>query len=231
MILAELEVFHSRPIAPTRRVALGRVDLPVPGPGGLLVGGIVARFVGDIDPDLIDDLTRLTFQLEHGYRIPQPRLRHRLQQDRIGLTRSVHRLVRLAGRPELELELTKGAPVQHVLAAVYAAGTLAAEQRPSAMTMVRRGIRWQGGTDTRRLFQYLGGADAAGFVPDTVEDPVVWALEVLGFEPDGDGPPRPDVQRRFRALLRDAHPDNGGQSDTAADRIATLAEARRILLT
>jgi hypothetical protein len=38
------------------------------------------------------------------------------------------------------------------------------------------------------------------------------------------------VQRRFRAALRDAHPDHGGVVDDAAQRIADLSEARRILL-
>ena len=87
MILAELEVYHSRPIAPTSRVAVGRAYLPVdppPGFGGILLGGIVADNIGGIDPDLVPDLVRLTEQLEHGFRIPQPRLRHRFQQDRIG---------------------------------------------------------------------------------------------------------------------------------------------------
>ena len=234
MILAELEVFHSRPIAPTRRVALGRLQLPVepaPGPGGLLLGAVAARFVGDIEPDLFDDLTRLTFQLEHGYRIPQPRLRHRLQRDRVGLTCSAHRLVRRRGTNDLEFEEMKGAPVQHVLAAVYAAGTFDAARRPSVMTVIRRGLRWGGGADAPRLLRYLAGGDGAGFLADT-EDPVLWALDVLGFEaePEGSGPPRPDVQRRFRALLRDAHPDNGGIAEAAAERIAVLTEARRILL-
>ena len=51
--LAVLEIYHSRPIAPTRRVALGRRSLPIeppPGPGGLLLAGIVARFLPDVDP-------------------------------------------------------------------------------------------------------------------------------------------------------------------------------------
>ena len=69
MLLAELEVFHSRPIAPTRRVALGVTVLPAdppPGFGGLLLAGIVATFVDQIDPDLYDDLLRLTHQVEAG---------------------------------------------------------------------------------------------------------------------------------------------------------------------
>ena len=82
MILAELEVFHSRPIAPTRRVALGRVQLPVspaPGFGGILLAGVVAGHMAELDPELFDDLHRLTLQLQEGHRIPQPRLRHRFQ--------------------------------------------------------------------------------------------------------------------------------------------------------
>ena len=41
---------------------------------------------------------------------------------------------------------------------------------------------------------------------------------------------REDVNRRFRRLLRDAHPDRGGVATQAAARIAELTEARTILL-
>jgi hypothetical protein len=59
----------------------------------------------------------------------------------------------------------------------------------------------------------------------------VWALGVFGFADADDGSDRRVVQQRFRDLLRAAHPDHGGESDEAAQRIAELAEARRILLT
>ena len=45
-VLAELEIWHTRPFTPTRRLSLGALDLPVdhsPGFGGLLLGGIVAN--------------------------------------------------------------------------------------------------------------------------------------------------------------------------------------------
>jgi hypothetical protein len=45
MLLAEIEVWHTRPAVPTRRVALGHLVLPVdpaPGFGGLLLGAVVA---------------------------------------------------------------------------------------------------------------------------------------------------------------------------------------------
>src|SRR5919112_142191 len=80
VLLAELEIWHSRPIAPTRRVALGRAQLPVdpaPGFGGILLGGIVAAHIGELDPDLTGELSRLLDDLEAGRRIAQPRLRHR----------------------------------------------------------------------------------------------------------------------------------------------------------
>ena len=41
---------------------------------------------------------------------------------------------------------------------------------------------------------------------------------------------RDDVQKRFRRLLRTAHPDHGGASAGAAERIAELTEARELLL-
>ena len=51
MLLAELEVWHSRPVTPTRRVSLGNLILPVdptPGFGGLLLGAVVAAHLDDI---------------------------------------------------------------------------------------------------------------------------------------------------------------------------------------
>ena len=232
MILAELEVFHSRPIAPTRRVALGRVNLPVtpaPGFGGLLLGGIVAGHIDELDPDLFDDLHRLTLQLQEGMRVPQPRLRHRFQQDRIGLTRSVHRLVGHGEDLSFEFE-DKGAAAQHILAAVYAAGQLPLAARPRVMDTIRKGMRWSGPLDSV-FITHLSGLDRGrDWSTAAFRDPVQWALGVLGL---GDGeavPARGDVQQQFRDLLRSAHPDHGGDTDDAAQRIADLTEARRILL-
>ena len=234
MILAELEVFHSRPIAPTRRVALGRSNLPVtpaPGFGGLLLGGIVAGHMEELDPDLFDDLHRLTLQLQEGMRVPQPRLRHRFQQDRIGLTRSVHRLV--GEGEDLAFELAdKGAAAQHILAAVYAAGELPITARARVMDTIRKGMRWTGPLDSV-FVTHLSGLDRGrDWSTAAFRDPVQWALGVLGLT-DGASvavPDRDDIQRQFRDLLRVAHPDHGGSIDSAAQRIADLTEARRILL-
>jgi hypothetical protein len=234
VILAELEVFHSRPIAPTRRVALGRLNLPVtpaPGFGGLLLGGIVAGHMEELDPDFFDDLHRLTLQLQEGMRVPQPRLRHRFQQDRIGLTRSLHRLVGEGEDLSFELE-DKGAAAQHILAAVYAAGQLPITARARVMDTIRKGMRWTGPLDAV-FVAHLSGLDRGrDWSTEAFRDPVQWALAVLGLT-DGPSvavPDRDDIQRQFRDLLRVAHPDHGGDSDGAAQRISDLTEARRILL-
>jgi hypothetical protein len=234
VILAELEVFHSRPIAPTRRVALGRSHLPVtpaPGFGGLLLGGIVAGHIEGLDPELFDDLHRLTLQLQEGMRVPQPRLRHRFQQDRIGLTRSAHRLGGQGEDLVFEFE-EKGAPAQHILAAVYAAGQLPTTARPRVMDTIRKGMRWAGPLD-HVFITHLSGLDRGrDWSTAAFRDPVQWALGVLGLADRSTSsvPLRHDVQRQFRDLLRSAHPDHGGDTDDAAQRIADLTEARRILL-
>ena len=52
-MLAELEVWHSRPVTPTRRVALGHLILPVdpaPGFGGLLLGAVGLASLIQIKP-------------------------------------------------------------------------------------------------------------------------------------------------------------------------------------
>ncbi|HEX6238972.1 MAG TPA: hypothetical protein VFZ68_17370 [Acidimicrobiales bacterium] len=231
MIVAELEVFHSRPIAPTRRVALGHRNLPVspaPGFGGVLLGGIVGAHMPGLDPELFDDLHRLTLQLEAGVRVPQPRLRHRLQTDRIGLQRSVHHLAAVGERLVFELD-DKGSPAHHVLAAVYAAGKLPVGVRSVVMEAIRRGMRWSGGIDSSFIAHLSGVPRHHDWSMEAYRDPVGWALRVLDLA-GGDRPGRRAVQRRFRELVRLAHPDHGGTSAGAAERLAELAEARRILL-
>src|SRR4029450_3874523 len=95
MLLAELEVWHSRPVTPTRRVSLGHLVLPVdptPGFGGLLLGAVIAAHLPDVDDDLVPDVHRLLDQVSRGERVVQPRLLHRYQVDRHGLAASVHRV-------------------------------------------------------------------------------------------------------------------------------------------
>ena len=70
MLLAEIEIRHSRAVAPTRRVALGPHWLPTepsPGYGGILLGGIVVAHLGDVDPELRDEFLVLVDDLEADY--------------------------------------------------------------------------------------------------------------------------------------------------------------------
>lgn len=235
MILASLEVWHSRPIAPTRRVALGDCDLPTdpaPGPGGLLLGAVLARCSVDLDRDLRSEMTTLIDEVERGERIGQPRLRHRLQADRVGLCRSRHRLVAGENGLRFVLETDKGLPAQSALAAVYAVGEMPLEQRPEVMAVLRRGLEWVGPAGPG-LIDHLVGPEIAMRLRSgafaTASNPLIWAMGVLELDA-GEEPEAKDVQRSYRRLLRSAHPDHGAGQANAADRIAELGRAREILL-
>ncbi|MEM8904706.1 MAG: J domain-containing protein [Actinomycetota bacterium] len=227
--LAELEVWHSRPIAPTRRVALGFSTLPTdpaPGFGGILLGGVVAANAAALDEDDHDDVERLLRDIEKGRSIKQPRLRHRFQVDRIGLMRSVHRLVGDGERLGFDLA-SDAPPVPQILAAIYETAKLTPNQRTNVISLIRRSLVWSGG-DGPELVRFLTGQQGAtGMLVATIADPVGWARDVLGL----DGvPSRKDVVRRFRELVVEAHPDHGGVGDDAAERIDELTRAREILL-
>ena len=229
MILAELEVRHSRAIAPTRRVALGDLYLPTapePGYGPLLLAAVLAAQVSALDDELRDELDRLLWDLELGERIAQPRLRHRYQTDVVGLTRSHHRLVRV-GRVVV-LELDDQGPLPQVLGALYAVTTLDPDHRPGAFRLLRRATRWEGAAD-ERLLRYLAREDTI-FRSLAAAGDERWARRVLGFGAETE-PLRSEIVGRFRRLVRDAHPDHGGIPGEAGAKIQELSDAKRILLT
>ncbi|MEZ5339898.1 MAG: J domain-containing protein [Acidimicrobiales bacterium] len=235
MIVAELEIYHSRPIAPTRRIALGHRHLPVdnaPGAGGLLLAGVMAKNASDIDPELREDLVDVMERLSNGQRVVQPRVRHRFQTDTIGLTRSTQRLVSVNGRLDFDFGEERGRPVQLALGALYAAGQLGAEERRPVFEALAIGLLWNGPVDDHFISSIMGGRAANLVDLRSWNDPVAWALEILGLEGSADEQPtKRAVQKRFRLLLREAHPDHGGETDEAATRISELTEARRILHT
>ena len=231
MLLAELELWHSRPIAPTRRVSLGRRLLPVepaPGFGGLLLGAVVAAHMAELDQDVVPELSGLLDDLENGRRIAQPRLRHRFQEDHLGLARSRHRLVGHGDELDVQLD-SHGSPASMVLGAAYACGRLDRSARPVVMEVLRRATRWRGGVSAELLAYLSGSSGARTRSMGAFAHPELWALGILGFD-DGSVPARRDVQRRFRDLVREAHPDAGAQAAGAAQRIADLSVARDILL-
>jgi hypothetical protein len=232
VLLAELEVWHSRPFTPTRRVALGHLVLPVeppPGFGGLLLGAVVAAHLGAVDLDLLPDLHRLVNEVERGQRVVQPRLRHRFQVDRHGLAHSTHRLMGRGEDISFELE-NHGSPLQQVLGAVYAAERLGPTSRHAVAGVLHKAMRWRGPIGPT-LISYLAGVSGARAESlMAFADPVAWALDVLGFEPGTVRPARKDVLVRFRSQLMSVHPDHGGDETAASKLIGDLAEARRILL-
>lgn len=235
MVLASLDVWHSRPIVPTRRVAVGAFELPVdpaPGFGGLLLGAIAARFADAVDDDLRSDMSRLLGQVERGLSVGQPRLRFRFQKDRIGLSRSRHRLLSESTGLRFEFATKNVAPIPSALGAVYVAAQMSPVERTEVIAVLRRGLEWRGPLEAGLTDHLLGAGSAsrlwsAGGV--VFSEPVAWALDILGYTADEEAKPR-DVQKRYRRLLREAHPDHGGGDENAAVRIAELSRAREILL-
>jgi hypothetical protein len=228
VLLAELEVWHSRPVTPTRRVALGNLVLPVdpaPGFGGLLLGAVVARFVPEVDDDLLPDVHRLLDQIDRGDRIVQPRLRHRYQVDRHGLAVSTHRLEGEGDSVRFDLQAF-GSPLVQVLGAMYAIERLDLVHRHQLVPVVRRAMRWRGPIGPAFVTNLAGGVGAS---LAAMADPRAWALDLLGFPPGTTQVTKKEVTARYREALRAAHPDHGGDEDEAASSIAELADARRIL--
>ena len=214
MLLAELVVWHTRPLAPTRRLALGNLVLPTdppPGLGGLLLGAVVAEHARDVDDDLIPDLHRLIEQVERGDRVVQPRLRHRFQVDRHGLGHSTHRLYRRGRRPPVRLRPARVAVGDGARRRVRPRTTRGA-QPAQHRAGLHKAVRWRGPIGPT-LIAHLAGTNATSL--SSLADPRAWALDVLGFpvgsplptrqgarrpvpRADAPRPPRPRGQRRRR---------------------------------
>ncbi len=228
MLLAELEIWHTRTAVPTRRIALGHMVLPVdpaPGFGGLLLGSIVAAHLDGVDDDLIPDVHRLIHEVEDGRRVVQPRLRHRFQVDRHGLARSEHRLVGDGDDITFDFNAA-GSDLVQVLGAIYAVERLASEHRHRVGPVLHKAARWRGPIGPA-LIAYLAGSQTLAL--EALADPRSWALSVLGFEEGGTSPNEREVTLRFRDRMRDVHPDHGGDRIDAARAMSDIAEARRIL--
>lgn len=229
MLLAELEIFHSRPIAPTRRLSLGHLYLPIdpaPGFGGILLGAVLAVHVKDVDEDLHVDLQRLLSEIERGTRVVQPRLRHRFQVDRHGLSYSTHRMMGAGDSIEFEMN-SSGTPLQQVLGALYALERLDADIRQSLIPVMRRAFTWRGPIGPS-FISYLAGSKSSSV--SALADPRAWALDVLGFPGGTVKPSKREITTRYRNRLRAVHPDHGGNERDASKSIMDVTEARRILL-
>ena len=228
VLLAELEIWHTRPAVPTRRVALGHMVLPVdpaPGFGGLLLGAIIAENLFGVDDDLVDDVHRLLAQVETGDRIVQPRLRHRFQVDRHGLAMSRHRLLGVGENISFDFH-SVGTDLVQVLGAIYAVERLALDHRRTIIPVLQKAARWRGPIGPQ-LIAYLADSEMLSLA--ALADPRSWALDVLGFDVNSKRPSKREVTSRFRECMRDVHPDHGGDHLDAAKAMSDLAEARRVL--
>jgi hypothetical protein len=231
VLLAEFEVWHSRPITPTRRLSLGHLFLPVdplPGFGGLLLAAVLAANLDGIDADLLPDLHRLLNQVEYGQRVVQPRLLHRFQVDHVGLARTVHRL---SGDGEnVSFELAESpSPLQQALAAVYAVERFDDVTRHSLAGLLRKAMRWQGAIGPSFIAHLAGVGGSPNASMLAFADPKAWALEILGFPVGTVAPTKKEVTAQYRQRLRDVHPDHGGAKVDASKLIIDITEARRLL--
>lgn len=228
MLLAQLQVWHTRPAVPTRRIALGEMDLPIdpaPGFGGLLLGAVVAAHLRGVDPDLVPDIHRLVDQVARDERVVQPRLRHRYQVDRHGLSRSEHRLVGDGDEMGFEFEAT-GTDLAQVLGAIYAVERLAPGFRSTIAAVIHKAMQWRGPIGPT-MIAYLVGAQSTTLA--ALADPRAWALDILGFPPGSDLPSKREVVAHYRRRMMSVHPDHGGDRQHAGKAILELNEARRIL--
>lgn len=249
MLLAELNVRHTRRHMPTRRVALETAYLPTSGPahGPALLASVVAAHFAGVDDEHRELLARLLHEARAGLAIPRIALRHRLQHDVHGLDRSRHRVIGEDGQLVIEIDV-HGAAIPQVLGAILGAASLPASGRGIALGTIRQVVegRWHGlaadvvvrpvwdrGWSVPPPLADVGSWDRTSHPQEVpwrgVSTERRWAMEVLGLRA-GTDVERDDVSRRFRRLLRDAHPDHGGAAAQAANRIAELTEARSILL-
>ncbi len=228
MLLAELEIFHTRPAVPTRRISLGNLVLPAdppPGFGGLLLGAVVAQHAPGVDADLVPDVRRLITQVERGERIVQPRLRHRFQVDRHGLARSLHQMH--GDGEDIEFEFASaGSDLAMLLGAVYATERLDSAHRRLITPVLTKALTWRGPIGPA-LIASLAGSTSTEL--SALADPRGWAMDVLGFTVGEAMPSKREIAKQYRRRMRDVHPDHGGAAADASKAILDLNEARRIL--
>ncbi len=253
--LAELEVRHTRRHMPTRRVAIASTLLPAGGSAAaLLLGCVAAMGAAGLDDDQLAEVPAFLAEARQGaIEVPRRRLRFRLQTDLVGLARSRHRLLGEHGGLVVELDVSSQYPVPQLIAAVWAASRLAPRPRAQCLESIERSVGAPGVFPSDVEIRYVtefepvtfvldgngaggngtngSGGPGVGAGPDWSRVPgeLRWAMEVLGYGP-ADSPTRVDVQRRYRRLLKVAHPDHGGAESDAAHRIDELAEARRVVL-
>ena len=260
VILAELNIRHTRLHMPTRRVAIDPSYLPtlVGSAGPDLVAAVSTEFISRIPTEKYREITNLLTAISsESLEIPSIHLQHRLQSDTHGLDRSRHRLLDDGVGIVVEIDV-HARPETQVLGMLMAIAQIPAANRDPFMSAFRTAMKRRGaqarGLRVRLLERGVPGdrpemARAAEAVGDSVghlggwdeQERIIqegwigvdvesrWAMEVLGMAP-GSKIDRKEIQRRYRRLLRSAHPDHGGDLEGAAERITRLGEARDLLL-
>jgi len=234
VVLCELVVRHTRRTSPTRRVAVERFDHPdtgAPLAPGILLGAVVARHKAALDEVQRDRLADLLALIAQGERMPFRALRYRVQTDRVGLDRSVHRLVMRGEAPVADID-AHGPGTPQVVGALMALASLRGQGRRAGVRLVRSAceMEWTRGSDVAR--RLMSEADVR--VLTQRERPAATpeeeaALRTLGFGL-WERPTRAEVVAAFRRLVRAVHPDHGAESLGAGLRMAALASARSLLL-
>jgi hypothetical protein len=187
---------------------------------------VLSVHIRDVDEDFHVDIQRLLTEVERGGRVVQPRLRHRFQVDRHGLTYSSHRLLGTGDSVEFEMN-NSGTALQQVLGSIYALERLDETTRKLLIPVMRKSLTWRGPIGPS-FITYLAGSRTSSV--SALADPRAWALDVLGFPGGIVKPSKREVMSRFRASMRDAHPDHGGDEKRASKVMMDISEARRILL-
>jgi hypothetical protein len=93
--------------------------------------------------------------------------------------------------------------------------------------VMRKSLTWRGPIGPS-FITYLAGSRTSSV--SALADPRAWALDVLGFPGGTVKPSKREVMSRFRASMRNAHPDHGGDEKLASKAMLDISEARRILL-
>ena len=247
MLLAELTVRHTRRHMPTRRVALDHAYLPTSGGGhGIPWSRRSSPSTSRTRRGAARAAASAARPSAQRLTIPRIALRHRLQHDVHGLDRSRHRVLGEDGHLVVELD-RHGAATPQVLGAVMAAAALPSRVAGAVLDAIRRVVngRWAGlaaGVELRDCYDRELARAAAprghGWEGRRPEEELwqgvprrsggPWRCSACG---SGWTLERDDISRRFRRLLRDAHPDRGGARGAGGRwRIAELSEARAMLL-
>ncbi len=258
VVLAELNIRHTRLRMPTRRVAIDPSYLPtsIGSAGPDLITAVSTEFIRRIDKTKYKEIENLITSIsDESLEIPSIHLQHRLQLDTHGLDRSRHRVIDDGAGIIVEIDV-HALPETQVLGILIAISQISRPDRDPYLKALRKAMKRRGaqtrGLRIRLLEQGVAGerpgrASPAEAVAGSgagdrfglsdhdqerwvgVDAELRWAMEVLGMSPDSKID-RKEIQRRYRRLLRTAHPDHGGDLEGAADRIARLGDARSLLL-